>query len=149
MKIILKQSVESLGNAGDIISVKPGYGRNFLIPKGIAVLATDSSIQATKNEIERKAMKDAKNKSDLQLVADKLNNVKLNFTLKAGEDEKLFGSVTTQMISNALDKKGFSIDKKYISLDESIKSLGNHFAKVDFGDEIESRIKLKVIAEEA
>ena len=149
MKIILKQSVESLGNAGDIISVKPGYGRNFLIPKGIAVLATDSSIQATKNEIERKAMKDAKNKSDLQLVADKLNNVKLNFTLKAGEDEKLFGSVTTQMISNALDKKGFSVDKKYISLDESIKSLGNHFAKVDFGDEIESRIKLKVIAEEA
>ena len=149
MKIILKQSVESLGNAGDIISVKPGYGRNFLIPKGIAALATDSSIQATKNEIERKAMKDAKNKSDLQLVADKLNNVKLNFTLKAGEDEKLFGSVTTQMISNALDKKGFSVDKKYISLDESIKSLGNHFAKVDFGDEIESRIKLKVIAEEA
>ena len=147
MKVILKQSVESLGNAGDIVSVKPGYGRNFLIPKGFAVLATDSSIQATKNEVERKAMKDAKSKADLQLVADKLNNVKLSFTLKAGEDEKLFGSVTTQMISSALDEKGFSVDKKYISLDESIKSLGNHFARVDFGDDIESRIKLKVVEE--
>tara|TARA_Y100000588_G_C14163980_1_gene886089 strand:- start:143 stop:592 length:450 start_codon:yes stop_codon:yes gene_type:complete len=147
MKVILKESVESLGNAGDIVSVKAGYGRNFLIPKGFAVLATDSSIRAINNEIEKKAMKDAKSKADLQLVADKLNNVKLSFSLKAGEDEKLFGSVTTQMISSELNEKGFSVDKKYISLDESIKSLGNHFAIVDFGDSIEARIKIKVVAE--
>ena len=92
-------------------------------------------------------MKDAKTKDDLQVVANKLNNVKLNFSLKAGDDEKLFGSVTTQMICTALEEKGFTIDKKSISIEESIKTLGNHFAKVDFGDNIEARIKLKVVAE--
>ena len=147
MKIILKQSVETLGNAGDIVSVKPGYGRNYLIPQGIGVLATKSSIEATNNELQQKAMKEAKSKEDLQLVADKLNSVKLSFSLKSGEDDKLFGSVTTQMISNVLDTKGFTIDKKYISLEEPIKTLGNYFAKVDFGSDIQARIKLKVVAE--
>ena len=148
MKIILKQSVETLGNAGDIVSVKPGYGRNYLIPQGIGVLATKSSIEATKNNLELKAMKEAKSKQDLQLVADKLNNVKLSFSLKAGEDEKLFGSVTTQMISSSLEDKGFTVDKKYISIEDPIKTLGNYFAKVDFGSGIEGRIKLKVISEQ-
>ena len=148
MKIILKESVERLGEAGDIITVKPGYGRNYLIPQGLGVLATKSSIQATENELESKAMKAAKTQKELQLVADKLNSVKLSFALKSGEDDKLFGSVTTQMISSELDSKGFSIDKKYISLEEPIKTLGNYFAKIDFGSSIEARIKLKVISEE-
>ena len=147
MKIILRESVESLGKAGDIVVVKAGYGRNYLIPRGLAVLATESSIKAIEYEIELRAMKDAKTKDDLQVVANKLNNVKLNFSLKAGDDEKLFGSVTTQMICTALEEKGFTIDKKSISIEESIKTLGNHFAKVDFGDSIEARIKLKVVAE--
>jgi len=148
MKIILKQSVETLGDAGDIVSVKPGYGRNYLIPQGIGVLATKSSIEAIKNNLELKAMKEAKSKKDLQLVADKLNNIKLSFSVKSGEDDKLFGSVTTQMISSALEDKGFTVDKKYISLEEPIKTLGNYFAKVNFGSDIEGRIKLKVISEE-
>ena len=148
MKIILKQSVETLGDAGDIVSVKPGYGRNYLIPQGIGVLATKSSIEAIKNKLELKAMKEAKSKKDLQLVAEKLNNIKLSFAVKSGEDDKLFGSVTTQMISSALDAKGFTVDKKYISLEEPIKTLGNYFAKVNFGSDIEGRIKLKVIPEE-
>ena len=148
MKIILKESVETLGEAGDIITVKPGYGRNYLIPQGLGVLATKSSIQATENELEAKAMKEAKTQKELQLVADKLNSVKLSFSLKSGEDDKLFGSVTTQMISSELDSKGFSVDKKYISLEEPIKTLGNYFAKIDFGSSIEARIKLKVISEE-
>ena len=148
MKIILKQSVETLGEAGDIVNVKPGYGRNYIIPQGIGVLATKSSIEATKNQLEQKAMKDAKSKNDLQIVADKLNNVKLSFSVKSGEDDKLFGSITTQMISNELSNKGFTVDKKYISLEEPIKTLGNYFAKIDFGSDIEARIKLKVIPEE-
>ena len=148
MKIILKESVETLGEAGDIITVKPGYGRNYLIPQGLGVLATKSSIQATENELEAKAMKEAKTQKELQLVANKLNSIKLSFSLKSGEDDKLFGSVTTQMISSELNSKGFSVDKKYISLEEPIKTLGNYFAKVDFGSGIEARIKLKVISEE-
>ena len=107
MKIILKETVELLGKAGEIVKVKPGYGRNFLIPKGLGVLATTSSVKAIENDLALKALKDAKSKEDLKFVADKLNNVKLNFSLKAGEDDKLFGSVTTQMISSALEEKGF------------------------------------------
>ena len=95
MKIILKESVDTLGKAGDIVKVKPGYGRNYLIPKGLGVLATPAKINATMQEIERKAMKEAKSKENLEIIAKKLNTIKLTFALKAGEDEKLFGSVTT------------------------------------------------------
>ena len=147
MKIILKQSVETLGKAGDIVKVKPGYGRNYLIPRGLGVLATPSMINATIQEIERKAIKEAKSKENLEIIAKKLNTIKLTFALKAGEDEKLFGSVTTQMISDALNEKGYKVDKKYISVDETIKTLGNYSAIVDFGDDISAKVKLKVIAE--
>ena len=147
MKIILKQSVEALGAAGDIVNVKSGYGRNFLIPQGLGTLATAASIEATKNQIEQQAMKNAKSKNDLQLIADKLNTLKLTFSSKAGEDDKLFGSITTQMIADELNDKGFKVDKKYISVDKPIKNLGNYFATVDFGDSIDAHIKLKVVSE--
>ena len=147
MKIILTQSVDTLGKAGDIVNIKPGYGRNYLIPRGVGVIATPAMIRATKQEIARKAMKEAKSKENLQVIADKLNTVKLTFTLKAGEDDKLFGSVTTQMISDSLNDKGYKVDKKYITTDEAIKSLGNYFAIVDFGDEITAKVKVKVNAE--
>jgi large subunit ribosomal protein L9 len=147
MKIILKQSVDTLGKAGDIVQVKSGYGRNYLIPKGLGVLATPSMINATMQEIERKAIKEAKSKENLEIIANKLNTIKLTFALKAGEDDKLFGSVTTQMISDSLNEKGYKVDKKYIAVDETIKALGNYSAIVDFGDDISAKVKLKVIAE--
>tara|TARA_B110000014_G_C20067144_1_gene556209 strand:+ start:199 stop:642 length:444 start_codon:yes stop_codon:yes gene_type:complete len=147
MKIILKQSVDTLGKAGDIVQVKSGYGRNYLIPKGLGVLATPSMINATMQEIERKAIKEAKSKENLEIIANKLNTIKLTFALKAGEDDKLFGSVTTQMISDSLNEKGYKVDKKYIAVDETIKTLGNYSAIVDFGDDISAKVKLKVIAE--
>ena len=147
MKIILKETIEKLGKAGDIINVKPGYGRNFLIPQGLGIIATPSTIEAIRKAIEQKAMKDSKSKESLELIANKLNSVKLNFSLKAGEDDKLFGSLTTQMISDELETKGYKVDKKYINLDEPIKSLGNYFALIDFGDEITAKVKLKVTAE--
>ena len=147
MKIILKQSVDTLGKAGDIVQVKSGYGRNYLIPKGLGVLATPSMINAIMQEIERKAIKEAKSKENLKIIANKLNTIKLTFALKAGEDDKLFGSVTTQMISDSLNEKGYKVDKKYIAVDETIKALGNYSAIVDFGDDISAKVKLKVIAE--
>ena len=147
MKIILKQSVEKLGEVGDIVEVKPGYGRNFLIQQGYGVLATKSSMLSVKNEIEQKEIREAKSKKGLQLIADKLNMLKLTFEVKAGEDEKLFGSVTTQMISDKLHEKRLNVEKKYISLKDSIKTLGNYFANIDFGDDISAKVKIKVIAE--
>lgn len=147
MKIILKETIDNLGKAGDIINVKPGYGRNYLIPQGFGMIATPSAIEAIRKSIEQKAMKDAKSKESLELISNKLNSVKLNFTLKAGEDDKLFGSLTTQMISDELESNGYKVDKKYINLEESIKSLGNYFALIDFGDDVTAKVKLKVTAE--
>jgi len=147
MKIILKETINSLGKAGDIVNVKAGYGRNYLIPQGYGMIATPSAIEATKKMIEQQAMKDAKSKESLELITNKLNSVKLNFALKAGEDDKLFGSLTTQMISDELKSNGYKVDKKYISLEEPIKSLGNYFACIDFGDDITAKVKLKVTAE--
>jgi len=147
MKIILKKTIDNLGKAGDIVNVKSGYGRNYLIPQGFGIIATSSAIEATRKLIEQKAMKDAKSKESLELIANKLNSVKLNFTLKAGEDDKLFGSLTTQMISDELKSNGYKVDKKYINLEEPIKSLGNYFALIDFGDNVTAKVKLKVTAE--
>ena len=118
-----------------------------MIPQGFGVLATPSMINATMQEIEQKAIKEAKSKESLEIIAKKLTTIKLTFALKAGEDDKLFGSVTTQMISDSLDEKGFKVNKKYISVEDSIKSLGNFSAIVDFGDDISARVKLKVVAE--
>ena len=148
MKIILKENVESLGEAGEVVTVKAGYGRNYLIPKGLGIMANDSTIHATQKMIEQKEMKDAKTKKGLELIANKLNSIKLKCSLKAGDDEKLFGSVTTQMISTELINQGYKVDKKYIALEEPIKSLGNYFANIDFGDGIASKIKIKVIEED-
>tara|TARA_B100000949_G_C14118193_1_gene381385 strand:- start:93 stop:539 length:447 start_codon:yes stop_codon:yes gene_type:complete len=148
MKIILKENVESLGEAGQVVTVKSGYGRNYLIPKGLGIIANDSTVQATQKMVEQQEMKDAKTKKGLELIADKLNSIKLKFSLKAGDDEKLFGSVTTQMISTELVHQGYKVEKKYIALEEPIKSLGNYFANVDFGDDITSKIKIKVIPED-
>ena len=148
MKIILKEHVESLGEAGEIVTVKSGYGRNYLIPQGLGILANDSTIHTTQKMIEQKEMREAKTKKGLELIADKLNSIKLKFSLKSGDDKKLFGSVTTQMIATELVDQGYKVDKKYISLEEPIKSLGNYFANIDFGDEVTSKIKIKVIAED-
>ena len=92
-------------------------------------------------------MKEAKTKKGLQLIAEKINSIKLTFDAKVGEDDKLFGSVTTQMISSELNKKGIKVEKKYILLEEAIKSLGNYFAIIDFGDDIQAKVKIKVVAE--
>ena len=147
MKIILIKSVETLGEAGDIVNVKPGYGRNYIIPKGLGILATKSTIKSIKKQIDQKEMKEAKTKKGLQLIAEKINSIKLTFDAKVGEDDKLFGSVTTQMISDKLAEGGLKVEKKYISIDDTIKSIGNYFANIDFGDDITAKVKLKVMAE--
>ena len=147
MKIILTQSIETLGNAGDIINVKPGYCRNYLIPKGLAVIATPAKIQATKHAIEQKAIKEAKSKDSLQIIADKLNSIKLTFTLKAGEDEKLFGSITLQTVLDRLKEDGFEVLKKQVNLPSGpIKILGNDFiVNVSLHPEVSVTIPLKIV----
>ena len=146
MKIILLQSYEKLGKVGEIINVKPGFARNYLIPNKIASLATAQNIKALEIFLKAQETKEAKNRTNLEALAKKLNSLTLKFEVQVGEDEKLFGSVTSQMISDELDNQGYIIDKKEIQLDEPIKELGNYKIEINLGYELDTKIKIKVIA---
>ena len=144
MKIILLKSQDNLGNVGDIVSVKSGYARNFLIPKKIASIASKENISSLKSWIEQESKKEANNRKNMELLAKYLDKLTLKFDLQAGEDGKLFGSVTSQMISDEIEKQGYSVDKKEIILEEPLKQTGNHFVHVDLGQDLKPKIKIKI-----
>jgi len=146
MKIILLQTYENLGKVGEIVNVKPGFARNYLIPNKIASLATAQNIKALEVFLKAQETKEAKNRVNLEALSKKLNSLTLKFEVQVGEDEKLFGSVTSQMISDELANQGYTIDKKEIQLDDSIKELGNYKIEINLGYELETKIKVKVIA---
>ena len=147
MKVILNENINSLGKIGDIVSVKDGYARNYLIPNGLAQLATDKNIQSTQKLIEIREKKDAINRANLEVLAKKLDKLTLKFELQAGEDDKLFGSVTSSMITEEIINNGYSLDKKDIIIEEPIKTIGNHFVNIRLSADINAKIKIKVSAE--
>jgi large subunit ribosomal protein L9 len=147
MKIILNQEIEGLGEEGQIVSVKDGFARNYLIPRGLAKNATTKNIVFIQKEIEDRQKHEAKTRENLEALTTQLNKLSLKFTLKSGEDDRLFGSVTSQMISEAILEKGYSVDKKEIEISEPIKSLGKFIVLVKLGQELEAKIKIKVTAE--
>ena len=147
MKIILNQEIEGLGEEGQIVSVKDGFARNYLIPRGLAKHATTKNIMFIQKEIEDRQVREAKTRENLEALTKELNKLSLKFTLKSGEDDRLFGSVTSQMISEAILEKGYSVDKKEIEISEPIKSLGKFIVLVKLGQELEAKIKIKVTAE--
>mgnify|MGYP000199230375 CR=1 FL=1 len=148
MQIILNQDVKTLGKAGEIITVKPGFARNYLIPQGMATMATKKNIEATKKNIETQERKEARTRTNLEALAERLNKLTLKFELQAGEDDKLFGSVTNVMIAEAISEKGYTVDRKEIEIEEAIKSIGNHFVVVKLGNGFSGRVKIKVAAKD-
>ena len=146
MQIILNQDVDALGKAGEIITVKDGFARNYLIPQGIATMATKKNIETTNKNIEIQERKDARTRTNLEALAERLNKLTLKFDLKAGEDDKLFGSVTNIMIAEAIAEKGYIVDRKEIEMEEAIKSVGNHYVVVKLGSGFSGKIKIKVAA---
>jgi len=146
MQVILIKEVESLGQAGQTVTVKNGYARNYLIPQGLAMIASKSNLTLIENQLKAVELKEAKSRENLESLANELNKIKLSFSLKAGEDEKLFGSVTSQMISDSCNELGFTVNKKEIHIEEPIKTLGNHKVTVKLNSEIEAKIKIKVKA---
>ena len=148
MKIILLQSYENLGKVGDIVNVKPGFARNYLIPNRIGSLATKQNIKSLELFLKSQELKEAKNRVNLEALSKKLNSLTLKFSVNTGEDDKMFGSVTSQMIADELEKQEYIIDKKEIVLEEPIKSLGNHKIEINLGYELETKIKIKVSASE-
>ena len=148
MRVILKQNVENLGRKGDIVNVAPGYGRNYLIPKKIALEVTSSNVRMI--EIEQQALKKAgeKERASFQGVIEKLNETILVFERKAGEKDVIFGSVSSVDVREALHKLGFEIDKKKILLDEPIKRLGNYTVPVKIFHEDRAEVKVEVVTGE-
>ncbi|MEI6609718.1 MAG: 50S ribosomal protein L9 [Deltaproteobacteria bacterium] len=147
MKVILKQNVPSLGKAGDLIKVNDGYARNLLIPKGLAIEANEKNIktlQHEKNNILQKTQKEHKTAEDLALA---LAKVTLTLSRKVGDQDKIFGSVTTKDIESALKDKGYEIDRKMIVHDEQIKSLGEFKIKIKLLSGVDTELKLIVTGE--
>ena len=147
MKIILNQAIDSMGNEGEILDVKAGYARNYLIPKGWAKQATKINIAATQKEIEAKQKKEAKTRDNLEALGKILDKLSLKFELKAGEEGRLFGSVTSQMIVDAIAEKGYTVNKKEIEMEESINHVGKYFVDVKLGHGFAGRVKIKVAEE--
>tara|TARA_Y100001970_G_scaffold220930_1_gene271454 strand:- start:3166 stop:3615 length:450 start_codon:yes stop_codon:yes gene_type:complete len=146
MKIILLQTYENVGNVGEIVTVKNGFARNFLIPNKIAAPATEKNINELKVYLKAQEIKEAKNRTNMEALEKQLSKTTIKLELQAGEDDKLFGSVTSQMITEELAKAGYTIDKKEVLLEEPIKSLGNHKVEINLGYELKPKIKIKISA---
>ena len=148
MDIILRQDVTNLGNKDEIVKVKNGYGRNFLIPQGMAVLATESNRKVLAETVRQRAHKEEKLRTEAEALVGKLTSAKLEIGAKVGESGKIFGSVNSIQISEALRKLGHEIDRKNIYIDsESIKQLGTYSANVKIYKDIRVDVEFEVVAE--
>jgi large subunit ribosomal protein L9 len=147
MKVILKENKEHLGFKDEVVDVKNGYGRNFLIPKGIASLATPSAIKMLEENLRQSAVKNKKVKDEAQTTADALNEMTVSVAVKAGEKGKIFGSVTTAQLADAIDKAGHKVDRKYIKIKgDAIKNLGSYEASIRLHKDVSVDVKFDVVA---
>ncbi len=147
MKIILRQVVENLGAMGEIVTVRDGYARNYLIPKNLAYYATPGALKAFESEKKRYIANMAKLKAEAELLASKLTEVQLSIGMKVGEEGRLFGTVTQQMVADELQLRGYDVDKRNVTIDEPIKSLGVFDVKVKLHPEVTTTVKVWVISE--
>ena len=147
MKVVLLETIDGMGSVGQEVKVKDGYARNFLIPRGMALLATDTNLKAFKDKIQARIRAEAKTKDHAAKLAEELSSVTLKFTVKVGQEGKLFGSVTNADIFDALNDRGFEVDKKKIVLAEPIRHVGTHEVAVRLYPEVTAHIKVEVVPE--
>src|ERR1700741_1603262 len=148
MEIILKQDVKGLGYKDDVVKVKHGYGRNFLLPQGIAIIANESNKKAQTEVIKQRAFKEEKTRKEATANAEKLSSLTISVGAKAGESGKIFGSVSNIQLAEALKKAGYDVERKNIELtEESIKALGTYTAKVRLYKDIVAEVKFEVVSE--
>lgn len=145
MEIILKEDIAKLGKAGNIVKVKDGYARNFLIPKGFALEVTPANLKMIETQRRLEAQKLQEEKRKAQELADRLASISCTVTMPAGDDDKLFGAVTNSDIAEALKEEGIVIDKKDIVLEEEIHRLGIYYFRAKLHPEINQRVKLWVV----
>jgi len=145
MEVILREDIRGLGYKNDTVTVKPGYGRNYLIPQGMAILANEPNRKMIDENIRQAAHKAEKKRKDAEELAGQIGDLVLEIKAKAGETGKIFGSVTAIQVADGLREKGFDIDRKKISVD-NIKEIGDHKALLDLHKEVHHEITLRVIA---
>ncbi|MEE3327081.1 MAG: 50S ribosomal protein L9 [Myxococcota bacterium] len=148
VKLILKEEVIGLGGAGEAVSVKPGYARNFLLPQGKAVLATRGRVEELEHQRRVIEEKMAKEMKDMEALKTRLEAASLEFQAQAGEEGKLFGSVTAQQLADRLAEQGLKLDRRKISLDEPIRSLGDHKVTIRLRGDLTADLKVSVAAAE-
>ncbi len=147
MKVILTQDMESLGLGGEIVNVAKGYARNYLVPRGMALEATEQNIKLTEQQRKNIEIKKIRAKEDALKIKEKLSAVSVTIAQKVGEEEKLYGSVTTMDIADQLEKQGITLERRRIILDKPIKSLGEFSVTVKLHPEVTAPIKVVVVPE--
>lgn len=146
MQVILRDELPNLGTTGDVVKVKDGYARNYLLPRGLAVEASTRNLRELEHQKRVIADKRLREQKSASAVAEKLATVTLTFAVRAGEDGKLFGSITNQDVHRGLEEKGFTIERRRILLDEPIKSLGSHDVVIHVGPDTRATITVEVSA---
>ncbi len=149
MQVILKEDVHNLGKSGDLVKVKPGYGRNFLLPQGLAMIATEGNVKEVEHQKKLIAARTAKLSKDAQAQADRLGAVEVQIERQVGEENKLFGSVTSRDITDSLHDKGITVDHRKIVMAEPIKTIGYHTVEVKLGNGVVGKVKVVVVPKSA
>jgi large subunit ribosomal protein L9 len=147
IEVILREDIKTLGRAGEMVRVKPGYARNYLLPKGLAYEATEGNRKRVAAESRVRAARDQAERGDAERLAATLSQVSLTLTGKAGEEGKLFGSITSQDIADALSRQGYQIDLRKIELDHPIKTTGSHTVSVRLHPEVHAQVGVSVVPE--
>ncbi|MCX7744099.1 MAG: 50S ribosomal protein L9 [Flavobacteriales bacterium] len=148
MQVILKKDIENLGYKNDVVNVRDGYARNFLLPRGLAVTATESNLKVLKENIKQQAHKAQKLLDEAKATAEKLQQASIKVAAKVGENGKIFGSVNTVMLAEALKNAGFSIERKSIVIkDDNIKTIGTYSATANLHKEVKVDFQFEVVAE--
>jgi large subunit ribosomal protein L9 len=148
MEVILREDIEKLGSRGEVVKVAPGYARNFLLPKRLAVAATDANKKIVEQERQAHLRKEAKLKDQAEDLSKLLTGVSVTITQKAGENDQLFGSVTAKDVADALAGKNFTIDRRKVQLDEPIKQLGEYKVPVRLHKDVTAEVTVVVAKEE-
>jgi large subunit ribosomal protein L9 len=147
IQVILREDVKTLGRAGEMVRVKPGYARNYLLPQGLAYEATEGNKKRIAAESKARASRDQAEKTEAQRVATTLSAVTLTLSGKAGEEGKLFGSITSQDVADALARAGHTVDKRRIELEHPIKTVGEHAVTIRLHSEVHAELRVSVVAE--
>jgi large subunit ribosomal protein L9 len=147
MKVILTQDVDNLGSAGEVVTVKNGYGRNYLIPRGLAVQATPGMIRQKEEERKQASRRLAKAREAALDQKKQLENLEIPIMVKVGEENRIFGTVTSQQITTELTKRGFEVDRRNVTIDEEIRVTGAYVASVKLYEDVTASVKIQVMPE--